>query len=98
MAKSHLRHLLHVFPTFAVGGSQSRFARLVELHGARYRHTVIAIDGVLTMAERMRGGTSVTFLHERFRTNSTVRGAMRAYRMLAQCKPDLLVTYNWGSI
>src|SRR6202035_1640985 len=39
------RHLLHVFPSFAVGGSQMRFGQLVAAHGSRYRHTVLALDG-----------------------------------------------------
>jgi hypothetical protein len=35
------KHLLHVFPTFAVGGSQMLFDQLVRLLGSRYRHTVL---------------------------------------------------------
>ena len=30
-----------------------RFAQLVKLHGARYRHTVIALDGNFDMASRL---------------------------------------------
>ena len=37
------------------GGSQIRFAQLARLHGARYRHTVIALDGNTEMAGRLAG-------------------------------------------
>jgi glycosyltransferase involved in cell wall biosynthesis len=92
------RHLLHVFPSFAVGGSQTRFAQLVRLHGARYRHTVIALDGDLAMAGRLPADAPVTLVRERFRTKSPLKGISTAYRMLRRVRPDLLVTYNWGSL
>ena len=98
MRDARPRHLLHVFPTFAVGGSQLRFAQLVRLHGVRYRHTVIAIDGDLTMAERLPPGVEINCLHGSFKTQSTFAGAMGAWRMLKRFKPDVLVTYNWGAM
>src|ERR1700759_5722448 len=48
------KHLLHVFPTFAVGGSQMRFAQLARLHGDRYRHTVISLDSFLRFRAALR--------------------------------------------
>jgi len=39
-------HLLHVFPSFEVGGAQVRLARLMNDFGRRYRHSVLAMDGV----------------------------------------------------
>lgn len=91
------QHLLHVFPTFAVGGSQIRFAQLVRLHGDRYRHTVIAIDGVRSMAERLTE-PAVTCLEERFKTRSPLSGIVQARQRLLGLKPDILVTYNWGAM
>ena len=52
---SRQKHLLHIFPTFAVGGSQIRFGQLARLHGDRYRHTVIALGGDYGMAARLEG-------------------------------------------
>lgn len=38
-------HLLHVFPTFAAGGTQLRMAGIVNGLGSNVRHTVVALDG-----------------------------------------------------
>ena len=96
-ADKSARHLLHVFPTFAVGGSQSRFLRLVGLHGRRYRHTVMSIDGDLAMATRLPPGTDVQTLRAPHCRSST-EGIIGAWRTLKEIKPDVLVTYNWGAM
>lgn len=95
---SEPRHLLHVFPSFSVGGSQLRFAQLARLHGDRYRHTVIAIDGDLTMAARVPPGVRIQCLPEIFETKSPLAGAAGAWRALRRIAPDVLITYNWGSM
>ena len=92
------RHLLHIFPTFAVGGSQLRFVQLARLHDHRYRHTVIAIDSDLTMAARLPRGVEIDCLPGAFKTISSIAGAMDAWRTLKRIKPDVLVTYNWGAM
>jgi glycosyltransferase involved in cell wall biosynthesis len=92
------RHLLHVFPSFAVGGSQLRFAQLARLHGPRYRHTVIGIDGDQTMAGRLPCAVKIDCLPGAFKTKSSLAGAVNAWRKLKRIAPDVLVTYNWGAM
>lgn len=91
------RHLLHVFPSFALGGSQIRFAQLVRLHGERFRHTVISLDGVMAMAERLPPGAAIECVAGAG-IKSTPKAILEARRILRRLKPDVLVTYNWGSI
>jgi len=91
------KHLLHVFPTFAVGGSQMRFAQLVRLHGARYRHTVIALDGKVDMAARL-AGLPVTSHALAFDKRKTFESWRLFGATLRDLKPDVLFTYNWGAI
>jgi L-malate glycosyltransferase len=94
------RHLLHVFSTFAVGGPQARFVTLANAMKRRYRHTVLAMDGnhaaaegldktldfaIATMPVVKSGGISLANLHH-------------ARALLRRLRPDLLVTYNWGTI
>jgi glycosyltransferase involved in cell wall biosynthesis len=90
------RHLLHVFPSFVVGGSQTRFAQLAAAHGDHYRHTVVSLDGTRDMADRIGAGIEcVPALYDKRRgllNLPTIR------RMLRQYRPDVLVTYNWGAI
>ena len=91
------KHLLHVFPTFAVGGSQMRFAQLVRLHGARYRHTVLSLDGNYDMANRL-GEFPITYPKLQF----DKRKAFASWRLFRQTlrdiAPDMLLTYNWGAV
>jgi glycosyltransferase involved in cell wall biosynthesis len=91
------KHLLHIFPTFAVGGSQMRFAQLVRLHGARYRHTVIALDGRTDMADRL-GGLPVTCQALTFDKRRMLQTLRRFGATLRGIRPDILFTYNWGAI
>jgi glycosyltransferase involved in cell wall biosynthesis len=91
------KHLLHIFPTFAVGGSQIRFSQLVRLHGDRYRHTVIALDGNVAMASRL-DGLGVTVLPVCFDKVKTLQSWGKFREVLRDVRPDRLVTYNWGAI
>jgi glycosyltransferase involved in cell wall biosynthesis len=91
------KHLLHVFPTFAIGGSQIRFGQLARLHGARYRHTVIALDGNFNMAARLQG-ERIAMHPLTFNKNNTFESWLTFRKVLRTLRPDTLVTYNWGSI
>ena len=43
-APESARHLLHVFPSFAMGGSQARLIMLINNFGPQYRHSVISLN------------------------------------------------------
>ena len=91
------KHLLHIFPTFAVGGSQMRFAQLVRLHADRYRHTVIALDGNYGMAEQLPP-SRVTLGSLEYDKHNLI-GCLKAFRTtLKTIQPDVLMTYNWGAV
>ena len=94
---SQQKHLLHVFPTFAVGGSQMRFAQLVKLHGSRYRHTVIALDGNFDMANRL-AGTALDCRKLQFDKRHLIAGWRLFRQTLRNIGPDVLLTYNWGAM
>ena len=91
------KHLLHVFPTFAVGGSQMRFAQLVRLHGARYRHTVLALDGNTDMASRL-GEFPITYPQLQFDKRNLLASWRLFRKTLRDIRPDVLLTYNWGAV
>jgi glycosyltransferase involved in cell wall biosynthesis len=94
---SEPRRLLHVFPSFAVGGSQIRFAKLVKLHGSRYQHSVISLDGNLEMAPRIADANVACEILDRFK-GGFVANTLSYRKVLARKRPDILVTYNWGAI
>jgi glycosyltransferase involved in cell wall biosynthesis len=90
--------LLHVLPSFAVGGVQVRLARVINALGERYRHRILALDGNRGAAALLDSAfdTSVDTMPRERRALPAALLALRG-RVLA-AKPDLLLTYNWGAI
>ena len=91
-------HILHVFPTFKVGGAQVRLAELAKGFGNRFSHTIIAMDGGDTAAQFLPPDVDIK-LGDFQAARGSLRQRLSAYRRdIAAQAPDLLVTYNWGSI
>jgi len=90
--------MLSVFSTFAVGGPQVRFTRLAAHLGGAWRHAIIAMDGDRRCAERLPPGLDVAFPDLAI-VKGDLAGNIRRFRAaLRSIGPDLLVTYNWGTI
>ena len=91
-------HLLHVFPSFGVGGMPLRTVRVMAHLGAACRHTVISLDGVTTAAEQLPGGVAADVLAMVVDKRRPLANLLAFRRFLAGAAPDLLATYNWGAI
>jgi glycosyltransferase involved in cell wall biosynthesis len=91
-------HLLHVFPSFGIGGMPLRTVRVMTHLAARCRHTVISLDGVTTAADQIPAGTAVETLAMVVDKRRPLANLLGFRRFLASTKPDLLATYNWGAI
>lgn len=90
--------ILSVFSTFSVGGPQVRFATLANRLGPAFRHAVIAMDGDHACAERLESGLDIAWPEVPIRKGDTLAN-VRAFRhALREIRPDVLVTYNWGTI
>jgi glycosyltransferase involved in cell wall biosynthesis len=90
--------LLHVFSTFEVGGPQIRFAALANHLGRSYRHGIIAMDGNYECLGRLDHGLNIICPVIEIRKGDTF-GAVWCFRgVLRGLKPDVLITYNWGTI
>jgi glycosyltransferase involved in cell wall biosynthesis len=94
---SAIPHFLHVFPTFGVGGVPIRIANVVNHFARRYRHTIVALDGVDDARSRLRPELDVTLCDLRIRKENRVETLLTFARTLRTTRPDLLLTYNWGS-
>jgi len=92
------RHLLHIFPSFGVGGIQVRFARLANQFGMKYRHTVVSLDGVTTCASRLNTDLAVELRPVNLRDRNLFRRMIGIRAILREISPDLLLTYNWGAV
>ncbi len=98
MTEASAQLLLHVFPTFAVGGAQMRFAALANAFGDRYRHIVLALDGDYACAQRVSSNLPVQYETIDAPKRATLANIHRFRGRLRKLKPDVLVTYNWGAI
>ncbi len=91
--------LLHVFPTFAVGGAQVRFTSVANHFGPAYRHAIIALSGVYDCRERLSPGLDVIFPSVPIDDKRDTIGNLRRFRSALQdLSPDVLITSNWGAI
>ena len=90
--------ILHVFPSFDVGGSQVRFADIVRFLGDRFRHIVVAMDGGYDCAERIDPAVAIDYWRQFVPPSLLVKTLLHVRRLLRIHKPDLLATYNWGAI
>ena len=93
-------HLVHVFPSFSVGGQQIRFVTLANALAGKYRHTVLAMDRDLACQDLLDPavGCRTVPLNARKARGLSLDNFLRFRRMLAQLRPDLLMTYNWGAV
>jgi len=92
-------HLVHVFPSFGVGGQQVRLASIINRLTGKYRHTVIALDrdasarSLITIGEEFW----VKILAGRQPRFPGPWSLHRFHAVLKRLTPTILLTYNWGS-
>jgi glycosyltransferase involved in cell wall biosynthesis len=90
--------IMHIFPTFAVGGAQVRFAAIANHFGSAFRHIVVSLDGNLACRERLDPNLNAEFPTIPAQKNAMLANAWRYRSLLRQWRPDTLVTCNWGAI
>lgn len=98
LGQTHAKKLLHVFPTFEIGGAQVRFAQIVNRLGLAFEHEIISLNGKTGTEERLN--SDVRFHIDRsFQSRSNVLLRLSDIRRIIPAyAPDLLLTYNWGAI
>ncbi len=94
------RHLLHVFPSFALGGAQVRTVALMAALGPGFRHTIVTLDGRSDAAALLPDGVAcrVQALALEGGWTGLGRNLRRCRRLLDEAAPDLLLTYNFGAM
>lgn len=100
MATEPVPHVLNVFSTFGIGGPQTRFVNICNALSCKYRHTILAMDGNLVASAGLVSGStwspaSMPVVKSRFVSLTNLRNART---ILHRLRPDVLVTYNWGTI
>lgn len=90
--------ILHVFPSFEVGGSQRRLVSYLNGSDAELEHHIYAMDGCYSASESIKGFIKSDVPAGAIQKGSTLNAIKACKEQLRRVKPDLLVTYNWGSI
>jgi glycosyltransferase involved in cell wall biosynthesis len=91
-------HLLHVVPSFGIGGVELGIVRFINHFGMRVRHSVMALNNNFEAAKSLSGNLDVTLLAPRRPTRTVLRAVVDGALVLRHLRPDLLLTYNWGAI
>lgn len=92
------RHILHIYPTFEVGGAQMRLSRVINHFGDRFRHTIVSLGGDLRCRENIDKSLSVSYLSGPAQAKGLLARLQAYRRMSRDLAPDVLITNNWGSI
>jgi glycosyltransferase involved in cell wall biosynthesis len=90
--------LLHVFPTFAIGGQQTRFATIANRLGPAIRHRLISLDGRAEAAALLDRTLDFDLLSFPSHNVSILRRLRTIAKVSAEVHADILVTYNWGAM
>ena len=91
-------HLLHVFPSYGHGGVPIRIATVINHFGDRYRHTILALDGNKAAQSRLDDALNVVVSDPKIDKNRPIGALFQIRKTLVGQSPDLLLTYNWGSV
>ena len=87
--------ILHVVPSFGLGGMEKIICAVIESTANRHDHMVLALDGCTRAAAWIKRNRTQFIQFERLSSRWLFfRSLFKALRL---CKPDLLMTYNWGA-
>lgn len=97
-AEARQLRVLHVFPTFAYGGVPLRIVDVANRLSEAYAHRCMALDGRTDAAERLSTRTTWEVVRAPAASGGWLRPVLAASEALKAEAPDLLCTYNWGTI
>lgn len=91
----------HVFPSFTIGGAQIVTLRAIRHMPESFRHIILSQNtqpsiSALRLAEDAGVSEIIGPFEERLQNPWKRTKGMR--RLLAKYQPDLLISYNWGTI
>src|ERR1043166_6934535 len=90
--------LLHIFPSFGVGGQQTRFATIANRLGQSYRHRVISLEGADEAVSLIDPAIDFALIRVPGEAPSLSGQLWWMSRLIGSLEPDILITYNWGAI
>jgi len=97
---SSVSSILHIFPSFGIGGAQRRTVDLANTILADKRHVIVALDRDFSAAEELKFEVRHRLVSMGFKRSSRPDlDNLRKFRHLVNTyRPEVLLTYNWGAI
>ncbi len=89
--------ILHVFPSLEIGGLQRRTAAVIEATSDAFEHRLWSLSGDMA-AQALMPSAQAQSDAPALPKGATLSAVRQARRFLRTAAPDLVVTYNWGSI
>jgi glycosyltransferase involved in cell wall biosynthesis len=89
--------LLFITPGFGVGGAQVRTTQIINALGPDYRYQILALNGNTRAGDRIDPSIPINWLNLRG-TENPAKMLLRLVRLVRECRPDLVLSFNWGSI
>jgi len=90
--------LLHVFHSFALGGSQARLIRLIDAFGDEFEHIIVSLTGDVSASSLISRSDLVRYVDGRTLMKNAPSLWLGIRKALNQHAPDRILTYNWGAI
>lgn len=92
------RHILHVIPSFGIGGVSIRVASLIDHFGPRFHHHILSLDGRYECLCRISNKAVSVEGNNTAQKKSIWSRLSKIRQSIRRVQPDLLITYNWGAI
>jgi len=87
--------ILHVVPSFGLGGMEKVLCSVLNSLSGKYDQEILSLDGEIRAAKWVQG-TNVQFVHFS-RPHGRVRFFLALLKSLKESSPAILLTYNWGA-
>jgi len=92
-------HIFHVIPSFAHGGVPILISILMNHFGSSARHSLLSTNGDYSCSSRLSQTINYTIPHIGDADKGNMLQRIYRYRkVIAEIRPDLLVTYHWGAM
>lgn len=92
--------MMHVFPSFSFGGQQARFAALAKGLGNGFSHKIFSLDNDFSAEALVSPDVEITY--EQYNLKKSIVGPVANWagfrKLFENHSPDIICTYNWGSI
>lgn len=94
------KRVLHIFPSFGIGGQQRRLIDLIAAFGDQLHHEIISLDDEISASTLLVDPDQVPVRALNLPKSLAIRlGNIRVLRAaIVEAEPAYLCTYNWGSI